>query len=150
MSVKYSLAELKNPQRPEEPAKFYAKAQVREVISMDRIAREIAFATSLTEGDVLNVIRNVPYRITAHLEDGDLVDLGDLGRFQFQISSKGADAREEFTHHRIKRAKIHFKPGKLLTEVLGRLTYEEVIPVREMMEAKRKAKARGVQGGQNP
>lgn len=149
MSVKYSVAPLINPQRREEPAKYFAKAQVREVIDIDRIAREIAHSTSLAEGDVLSVFRSVPHCVTTHLADGDLVDLGDLGRLQFQISSKGAFTREEFTHHNITRTRIQFRPGKLLTQVLNSLRFEEVIPVKEKVEAKRKSKGKGT-GTENP
>ena len=91
MSVKFSLARLRNPQDPEGPRKLYACAQVREEISLDRIAEEIAFSSSLTEGDVLNVLRGLTQNVVNHLADGDLVDLGDLGRFCYKLSSEGVD-----------------------------------------------------------
>jgi len=146
MSVKYSISALKNPTRMEEPAKYYAKAQVREIIDIDRIASEIAHSTSLSEGDVYNVVRNIPRHVTTHLADGDLVDLGELGRFQLQLSSKGAYTREEFTFHNIKRARIQFRPGRLIKQVLDNLRYEEVVSVKEKAEAKRLAKQRTAEG----
>jgi len=150
MSVKYSVSELKNPLRREEPPRYYAKAQVREVIEMDRIAREMAQGSSLSEGDIYNVLRNLPGYVTTHLADGDLVDLGNLGRFQFQLTSKGAETREEFTFRNIERARIQFRPGRLMTQVLDNLQYEEVISVKEKQEAKRKAKNGGTGEKQTP
>ncbi len=56
MTLKYSVAEMKNPLNSEEPAWFYAKSQVREFVDEDKLARSISFSTSLTEGDIRNVV----------------------------------------------------------------------------------------------
>lgn len=140
MSVKYSLTPLKSPSNKSEPEKYYAKAQVREVISLDRIAGELAYAASLTRGDVYNVLYNLPQVIGEHIADGDLVDLGGLGKFQFQLCSKGVNLKSEFTHQCIRRAKLQFRPGKLLLKLMGSLQYEEVISLKARREAKRKAR----------
>lgn len=149
MSVKFSLSLMKNPLNPEEKSQYYAKAQVREVIDIYRIAREMAYSSSVTEGDIVHVLRNLPFSISTHLADGDMVDLGDLGRFQFQVKSSGTYTREEFTHHNIKRAKIQFRPGRQLTKALAGLQYEEVLPLKERNEAKRRLK-NGEEETQNP
>jgi len=131
---------VKNPMRREEPEKFYARAQSRAVINEDRLASDIAFAASLTKGDVANVLRVMPRFMKQYLEDGDMVDLGELGKFQYQVMSEGAYTREEFKHYNIKRAKLHFRPGKALLESISKLEFEEVIPLKAKQEAMRKAK----------
>lgn len=141
MSIPYSVLALKNPMRLEEPPKYYARAQSRKtVITEDRIAEDVAFAASLTKGDVSNVIRTLPRLLKQYLEDGYMVDLGDLGKFQYQVMSRGAFTREEFTHHNIKKAKLQYRPGNAIKESIDKLTFEEVLPHKAMQEAMRKNK----------
>lgn len=130
MSVKYSLAELKNILRPQEPAKFYAKAQAREEISLNRIADEISWGTTLTDGDVLNVLRGLIKKINEHLSDGDIVSLGEFGKFQYQLSSEGADTAEQFTTANIRKVKIQFRPGELIRQAIPALKFERVISLK--------------------
>jgi len=138
MSIKFSEAELRNPQRLEEPPLVYARAQAREVISIQRLAEEIAWGTSMTSGDVVGVIRGVASRIPAHLKDGDSVNLTGLGIFQCQISSRGAESIEGFTHNNIKSVRIQFRPGKTLENAIANVRFESVLSLKAKQEAKRK------------
>lgn len=142
MSVKYSVTALKNPQRPEDPAKYYAKVQVREVVDMWKISRELSRQAGLTEGDVYNVLFNLPYVIKEHLESGDMVDLEKLGKFQYQLRSRGADTREEFTYRNIETIRYQYRPSTLMKNHPAKLEFEEVIPIKDMKEAKRAVKKR--------
>ena len=130
MSVKYSIAELKNMMRPQAPAKFYAKAQAREEIDLNRIADEISWGSTLTDGDVLNVLRGLIKKINEHLSDGDIVSLGEFGKFQYQLSSNGADTADEFTSANIRKVKVQFRPGKMIRQVIPNLKFERVISVK--------------------
>lgn len=140
MGINYSVTALRNPLRPEEDERYYAKAQIRSIINMRTLSRELAYATSLTEGDVYNVLVNLPYGLKKHLDNGDMVDLGELGKFQYQISSEGATTRSEFTYHKIKKVKFHFRPSKFMIADVKKLEFEEVISREEMKVAKRQAK----------
>ena len=56
--VNYSLAHMSTkPGVENAPKKYYAKAQANGEITMDEIAEDISYATSLTDGDVLNALR---------------------------------------------------------------------------------------------
>ena len=129
MSIKFSIMQLRNPLQPGDPKKYYAKAQVREVIDINRIANEISYSTSLTQSDVLSVLNALIYKTEEHLADGDIVSLGDFGRFQYQLSSEGADSKAEFTAARIKKVKLHFRPGRMWKPTVDRLQFEQVISV---------------------
>lgn len=126
MSVKYSIAAMKNPSNPESPKKYYAKAQARDTVGLNRIADEIAYATSLTDGDVLNVLRGLIKMMKEHLSDGDIVNLGDFGTFQYQLSSYGAVSEKDFNPALIRKVNMQFRSGKLLREGLEGLTFEKV------------------------
>lgn len=140
MSVKFSIAKMKNPQKPEEAAKFFAKAQARETVDINKIADELAYATSLTDGDILNVIRGLIRKVKEHMADGDIVSLGEFGTFQIQLSSNGAVKEEDFIAANITKARIQFRPGELLREVtnLKTLKFEKVISVKARKEAAKK------------
>lgn len=140
MSVKYSIAKMKNPQKPEEAPKYFAKAQARETVGLNKIADELAYATSLTDGDVLNVLRGLIRKAKEHMADGDIVSFGEFGTFQIQVSSAGAVTEEEFIPANIRKARIQFRPGELLREVtnLNNLRFEKVISVKARKEAAKK------------
>lgn len=136
MPVKYSLAELRNPLRPEEPKMFYAKAQADGVVTLNDIAEDVSYASSLTDGDVLNSLRGVIRCMRKHLANGRVVSLGELGSFQMQISSRGAYTKEEFNAANIKQAKFQFRPGTMLRDLQRNMSYERVdsLPQRKKKE----------------
>ncbi len=140
MSIKYSVTPLTHPVKTEEPPLYYAKAQVRETLSEDNICSRIAFITSLSEGDVRNVIRSLGLEIRCRLSEGDLVNLGSFGSFQYQLQSEGTRTRGGFTPYKIKRAKLQFRPGSLFKVFPTDLKFEEVLPAKLRDNVKRELK----------
>ena len=94
MAINYSIAQMKNPNDKGAPAKYYAKAQASGSVDINELAEEISYSTTLTDGDVLNVIRALVKQINKHISKGEIVKLENLGSFQAQISSDGAEAEE--------------------------------------------------------
>lgn len=129
MAVKYSIVEMGNPSRPDEKKKFYAKAQANGVVDLNNIAEEISYASSLTDGDVLNALRGLIKMMKMHLSNGEIVNLGEFGTFQFQLSSEGAKTKDEFTSANIRKARFQFRPGLLVREAQKTLKYERVDPL---------------------
>ena len=117
MSVNYSLVQMKNPQKPTEEPKFYAKAQASGTVEINEIAEDVAYATSLTDGDVLNVIRALIKQMKKHMSNGRIVKLETLGTFQLQVRSEGAATKKEFTQANIKKTTIQFRPGTLVKDL---------------------------------
>lgn len=118
MAITYSVAELVDPREPEVAGKFYAKAQAAGIITIDDLADDISYSTTLTDGDVLNVIRALIKQIQKHIQNGCIVKLENLGSFQAQLRSKGATTKEEFTAANIKAVHLQFRPGKGLNNLL--------------------------------
>lgn len=131
MSVKYSLALMSTkPGKADAPKKYYAKAQADGEVSMDEMADDIAYATSLTDGDVLNVLRALIKQINKHLANGKIIRLENMGSFQMQVCSTGADDEKKFTSSNITRGHIQFRPGKFVKATTrageGGLTFQRV------------------------
>lgn len=131
MSVNYSLMQISTePGNPDAPKKWYAKAQAAGEVTMDEIAEEISYATSLTDGDVLNATRALIRQMNKHLAAGKIVRLENLGSFQLQLHSKGTDTEEEFTPANIIDASVQFRPGNPVKAATrageGGLTFKRV------------------------
>ena len=109
MSVKYSLT-LMSTKPEDDTAKkmFYAKAQTDGVVTMDEMAEEISYATSLTDGDVLNVLRALIRQMKVQLAAGKIVKMENFGTFQIQVCSTGTETKKEFTANNITVAHIQF------------------------------------------
>lgn len=136
MPITYSVAPLKNPRDPEGEIKYYAKAQAAGVITIDQLADDISYSTTLTDGDVLNVIRALIKQIKKHIAQGEIVRLENLGSFQVQLSSEGALTSEDFTPAKIRKIRLQFRPGKGLTDSLqvNAQSFKKVKPIKTQEE----------------
>lgn len=136
MSVNYSLAHMSSePGNPGGEKKYYAKAQASGEVTMDEMAEDIAYATSLTDGDVLNALRALIKQVNKHLAAGKIVRLENFGSFQLQLQSDGTLAEKEFTSSNITGASIQFRPGKPIKAATragdGGLTFKRVPTLKE-------------------
>jgi predicted histone-like DNA-binding protein len=126
MAVPYVLIERGNPQKPEEPKKFYAQAKNSGEISYKILAKEIASKSSLNAGDVFNVLEVLTQVMNREISDGRIVRLGDFGSLQLSISSDGVEVAEKFNPTHIKNSKIIFRPGKDLKMIMNNIEYKKV------------------------
>ena len=121
MAINYSIAAMKNPNpMAEEEVKYYAKAQANGVVTIDQLAEEIAYSTTLTDGDVLNAIRALVAQIRKHIQNGQIVRLEALGSFRLTFSGAGASSAEEYSPALIRSVNLRFTPGASLKQVLSR------------------------------
>lgn len=114
--INYSVTGMKNPSDKDAAEKFYAKMQASGVVDLDDMAEEISYATTLTDGDVLNVLRALIKQMKKNLMAGKIVRLEKFGTFQFQICSNGAESEKAFTPSNITKVNIQFRPGALVRE----------------------------------
>lgn len=129
--VNYSLALMSTkPGDETAPKKYYAKAQASGEVTMDEMAEDISYATSLTDGDVLNAIRALIKQVNRHLSAGKIVRLENFGSFQLQLCSTGAETEKKFTSANITEATVQFRPGKPVKAATragnGGLTFKRV------------------------
>ncbi len=126
--INYSIAAMKNPAEPEASPRYYAKMQASGVVDLDDMAEEISYATTLTDGDVLNVLRALIKQMKKNLMAGKIVRLEKFGTFQFQLCSNGADSEEKFSPSCITKVNIQFRPGTLVREAqnLKSLNFKKV------------------------
>lgn len=79
MAINYCVVGMQNPlDRESGEIKYYPKAQASGSVGINELAEEISYATTLTDGDVLNVIRALVKRINMHIANGQIVKLENL------------------------------------------------------------------------
>ena len=129
-SVTYSVVPRKNLLKKDEPAKYYAQAQASGDVEVKEMAKRIEKACTVTRADVMAVLIALEDTIVEGLERGE------IGSFQIGLRGKGAVSEEEYSASLIRKAKVNFRPGVALTEVLSGLSFAKVgkLPLKKKEE----------------
>jgi len=125
MAVKYKLVERGNPQDRTAPKKWYAQPVVSGRKQIKEIAKDIEDLSSLSYGDISNVLISLVHQIPKYLADGNSVKLGDLGSLRLGFSSEGVENDTDFNVNKIKGQRIIFTPGPDLKSFLKELKYNK-------------------------
>lgn len=124
--MKINLVERKNPLDRAQPAKWYANAVNIGVKDLDMIAKDIAGRSSLTRGDIQNVLSNFVDRLPGYLMDGFSVKLGEFGTVRLSLKSEGAPTAEAFNANGI-TARVVFTPSSEIKKELTGITYQREV-----------------------
>jgi predicted histone-like DNA-binding protein len=123
--MKYKLVSRKNPQDRENPGKWYATPINEGKVTQQEIAIDIVNLSSLSRGDVTNVISSLIDTVPKYLTMNKSVSLGELGTFRISFSSEGVEKPEEFTTGKISGIRILFIPSVELKKKLQNLHFEK-------------------------
>jgi predicted histone-like DNA-binding protein len=126
MSVRFSVIQKSNPQKPGEPKKWYAVVQSAGEITLRELSTEIASRSTVSSADVMAVLESLLHVIPEEIGKGNIVRLGDFGNFTLTLQSEGADKEEDLTSANITGNKLHFHPGKEMIRQLDSVTYKKV------------------------
>jgi len=118
MSILIKAVERGNPQKPEEPHKFYATVATRGIIDLDGLSEQIALNSSLSRGDIYSVLLSLFDVVPREMLDGKLVKLGNLGSMSLNLDSEGMESAEKVTGDTVKSVHLVFRPTKELREEL--------------------------------
>ncbi len=123
--MKYKVIEKVNPRDPKGPKKRYASPVKAGNLTLKDLAKEIAANSSLSRGDVENVLINFVEQMPVFLKIGMSVKLGDFGTIRLSLRSEGVDEADRFDVSKIKGVKIIFTPSRELKKSLEDITFEE-------------------------
>ena len=143
--MKIKLQKKKNPQKREE-VKFYANPVNVGRKTLDDIARDISGRSSLTRGDISNVLYNFIDCLPHYLRDGFSIQLGEFGSMRVTLSSKGAETEKTFKTETIK-PRVVFTPGTELKRELAANSYESLRKKEEEEKGKEKKEKEKKGGG---
>ena len=125
MSIKYKTVARINPREPQLAPRIYASAVTQSQSNIKKISKAISERTSLDHVDTQAVILATVDMIINELQEGRSVQLGDLGTFTISLSSEGAQSVDKFHAGMIKKAKIIYRPGLEIRNMLNNLQYEK-------------------------
>ena len=125
-SVTYSVVPRRNPSEKGTPPKFYAQAQARGDVNIREMSERIQATCTVHKSDVYAVLVALEDVVAEAIQNGEIVRLGDLCTLQISLTGKGALTEEDYNTALIKRAKINFRPGKVLANALTNLNYSKV------------------------
>lgn len=105
--------------------KFYASPVNSGKVTLKELAARIERNSSLSKGDILNVISNLLDELPEYLKDGKSVKLGDFGTLRISFSSEGVDKPEQVNASLIKKKRVIFTPGTILMHQIDDMSFEE-------------------------
>lgn len=121
--MKIKLVKRSKPGAKDDAGKFYANPVNVGKKTMHDIAKDIAGRSSLTRGDIENVLFNFIDQLPSYLRDGFSVQLGEFGTMRLTLSSEGALNEKAFKTETIK-PRVTFTPGVELKAALRDNSYE--------------------------
>jgi len=125
MTIIYRTIPRINPREPQLAARHYASAVPQSKTDIKKISKAISERTSLDHVDTQAVILATVDMIIAELQEGRAVQLGNLGSFSISLSSEGAVSGEKFNSASIKKARIIYRPGPEIKDMLKTLKYDK-------------------------
>jgi predicted histone-like DNA-binding protein len=121
MSIKYKTVTRINPNKPGDPARYFASPVYKDKLTLRRIAKEIAERTSLSSTDTMAVLEAMTQVVPDFLADGNIIYLGDFGTFRITLHSEGTDKPEDFTASNVNNFRLNFRPGREFSDKLKNL-----------------------------
>ena len=146
--MKIKMVPRKNPQKKSE-VKYYASPINAGKKTLRDIAKDIAGRSSLTRGDIENVLTNFMECLPSYLRDGFSVQLGEFGTMRLTLSSTGALDEKSFKVETIK-PRVTFTPGVELKVALRENSYETVKEENSNSKSSHKDKGSGENPGPVP
>ena len=123
------MALLYNPVKRRKPLtetfKWYATARLSGKRGLKDLSKDLAELSSLSPGDVQNVIVNFIDQVPKWLMQGNSVKLDGFGTFRLSFSSEGVETQDEVTANLIKDIRIIFEPDGLIKE---RIAHTQINP----------------------
>ncbi len=100
---------------------FPRLVKVGKMVETEVLAQQIAFSSSLTPGDVQNVLANLTEVMRQHLMNSRSVRLAGLGSFTViaKAGGNGVDTAEEVNPNQINTLRIQFTPSYTRNTIEG-------------------------------
>ena len=144
--MKIKLVKRCKPGAKDDAGKFYANPVNVGKKTMHDIAKDIAGRSSLTRGDIENVLFNFIDQLPSYLRDGFSVQLGEFGTMRLTLSSEGALNEKAFKTETIK-PRVTFTPGVELKTALRDNSYETPKKKKESPDPEPKEKENKEENG---
>lgn len=124
MSQNYTTVLRKNLAKPQETPRYYAVARSGRAVTIKEVAKRIAERSSYSRGELEGCVSEYLLEILNVLEEGNIVQLGDLGNFRLTIKTASPTlTADEFKVNCIEGGHVVFHPGKELRKLCKGMEY---------------------------
>jgi predicted histone-like DNA-binding protein len=89
---------------------------------MKRLATLISMQSTVSKADCLAVLTSLEENIILELNDGKIVELGEIGTLQIGVNSTGHNTEEEVSSNSVIKARTLFRPGVELRKMLNNVS----------------------------
>ena len=112
MAQNYVVMARKNLLKPSEAPKYYAVARSGRKVNVKEVCKRITERSSYSKGELEGCIGEFLLEIVNVLDEGNIVQMGDLGNFRMSLKTATATATEkEFKASCIEKGKVLFYPA---------------------------------------
>src|SRR5690606_16699457 len=125
MAIKFNIVEIGNPLDATAPKKFYARPVATGEVTLEDLASDISYSSSINESDVVAVLHSLIREIPRNIAQGYIVRLGGLGSFRLGSNSMGSDTAEEVTGANIQRKRLIFQSSVRIRKAISDLTFRK-------------------------
>lgn len=125
MSIKFSVVQRANPQKRDEPAKYYANIVGDGKTTLSDLAKHASTMSTVSKADILAVLESTFEKIAQDVAEGKIVYVGEYFTLQAGGSSNGEENEKDVTATSIKTVKAIFRPGKMIKDALKLATFQK-------------------------
>ena len=124
MSALFNVVPRKNPGDPTAAAKFYISLIRKRRVDLEEIIDRISQNSTLSRGEIKNVIESLEEELVIQLLKGNSVDLGKLGNYRLTVSSDGVDSEEEASITLVKGVRVRHRANSDLANKVKSITLQ--------------------------
>lgn len=124
MKVRFEFAPIPMPKGNKQKLRYYPRVVNRHLIETDEITKEIQTACSLTEGDVVAVLKALSHSLSTYLMRGERVHLDGIGYFDVTLTCPETTDPKRTRASSVRYKGVNFLPDKELKYTVGNLEAE--------------------------
>ncbi len=118
MPITFNAVSRRNPLKPTDPQKFYARIMSDGKTTLADLAKHGASTSTVSKADILAVLESTFTKIADDVADGRIVYVGEYFTLQAGGSSTGVTTAAELNASTIKSVRTIFRPGKMIKDAL--------------------------------
>ena len=111
MAIPYIISQRTNSIDANKSSIYFLKIVQKDVVHIDQLSKEIEKETSLSEVDVHAVLIALQSKIMQHLEEGNVINLENLGKFSIAAKTKAHENKEDVSVKDVQKYHINFMPS---------------------------------------
>ncbi|MGE6397799.1 DNA-binding protein [Chryseobacterium scophthalmum] len=125
MPITFNAVPKKNPQKPNDPPKYYANIIGEGKTTLSDLAKYASTVSTVSKADILAVLESTFSKIADDVADGKIIYVGEYFTLQAGGSSEGKETADEVNASSIKSVRTLFRPGKMIKDALKLATFQK-------------------------